>query len=108
MIKQKGYAILHIDEYNEDYLIPVPDIKIKGTWGGIPYPEIGGTYHIASFSGFVSEINLAEKGWISGGVKNGVEARTLDTSHPEVDVYTVSGSWTSTFTIRDAKSGDDI
>nr|GFD56721.1 hypothetical protein [Tanacetum cinerariifolium] len=28
-IKQKGYAMLHIDKYNEDYLMPVPNVKIK-------------------------------------------------------------------------------
>lgn len=108
MIRQKGYAILHIHEWDEDYLIPVPNIKIKGIWGGMPYPEIGGTYHIASSSGFVSEVHFGEKGWISGGTKNGVEARVYNTEQPVVDVYTVSGAWTSTFTARDAGTGEEI
>ncbi|RMZ72577.1 l-asparaginase [Pyrenophora seminiperda CCB06] len=29
-IKQKGYAIVHVDKYDEDYLLPLPNIKVKG------------------------------------------------------------------------------
>ena len=30
-IKQTGHAMLHIDKYNEDYLIPFPDFKVRGS-----------------------------------------------------------------------------
>ena len=57
-----GHAILHIDKYDEDYLIPFPDCKIKGFLSGKLYPELSGTYHIISSTGFVSEIKFSGQG----------------------------------------------
>ena len=37
-IKQMGYAIVHVDKYDEDYLLPLPNIKVKGLLGGVPHP----------------------------------------------------------------------
>jgi oxysterol-binding protein-related protein 9/10/11 len=61
-IKQFGHALVHIDRYNEDFLIPMPDVKVKGFLSGQLYPEIEGTYYIVSSSGFVSELNFSGAG----------------------------------------------
>lgn len=42
-IKQTGHAMPHIDEYNEDHLIPVPDFSVKGFLSDTLYSEISAT-----------------------------------------------------------------
>ncbi|KAF2734996.1 Oxysterol-binding protein [Polyplosphaeria fusca] len=107
-IKQKGYAILHVDKFDEDYLIPVPDLKVKGVISGTPYPELVGKYSIPSSSGWVSEVKFEGKGLIIGGTKNGVSGRIFHTSRPDEDVFTVDGQWNSSFTIKDARTGKEV
>jgi oxysterol-binding protein-related protein 9/10/11 len=107
-IKQVGHAILHIDRYNEDYLLPLPDVKAKGFLSGNPYPEINGSYHIISSSGFTSEIKFSESGVFSGA-RNRFTAtlyRTEDqTKNP---IYTVTGQWSGRYVFRDASNGTVI
>jgi hypothetical protein len=106
-IKQKGYAIMHVDTYDEDYLIPVPNVKVSGILSGTPYPELQGKYSIVSSSGFVSEIKFEGKGLFSG-TKNRVEARVFHIDDPSTDIYTVHGSWAERFTIKDAKAKKEM
>jgi oxysterol-binding protein-related protein 9/10/11 len=107
-VKQTGHAMLHIDTYNEDYLIPILDFRIKGLLSGRLYPELGGTYHIISSSGFVSEISFSGQGFFSG-MKNSFEAKIYHREDEKKSpVYTASGQWSGTFTIRDPISATDI
>ncbi|KAJ4301669.1 hypothetical protein N0V90_003762 [Kalmusia sp. IMI 367209] len=109
-IKQKGYAILHIDEYEEDYLIPVPNVKVKGILSGTPYPELVSSHSIISSTGIVSEIKFEGKSMfgLGSGNRNGFEARTYRTATPKADLYTAKGSWNGNFSIYDAKSGEEV
>ena len=91
-IKQKGYAILHVDQFDENYLIPVPNVKVKGVVSGTPYPELVGTYSIPSSSGWVSEIKFEGKGLIMGGTKNGVSGRVFGGSRRGLEWAGVSES----------------
>jgi oxysterol-binding protein-related protein 9/10/11 len=107
-VKQTGHAMLHIDKYDEDYLIPMIDFKIKGILSGRLYPELSGIYHIISSTGFVSEISFSGQGFFSG-VKNSFEAKIYhredETKSP---IYIASGQWSGEFTIRDPSSATDI
>ncbi|KAL5422064.1 hypothetical protein PMIN04_005063 [Paraphaeosphaeria minitans] len=109
-IKQKGYAILHIDKYSEDYLIPVPNVKVKGLLSGRPYPELVSSYSIISSSGIVSEIKFEGRSLLGlgSGSKNGFEARTYRTAAPTDDLYTAKGSWNGQYSVHDARSGEEI
>jgi hypothetical protein len=107
-IKQKGYAILHIDRYDEDYLIPVPNVKVKGILSGTPYPELTGKYSIVSSNEFVSEVVFEGKGLIMAGTKNGFQARMFNVDAPKEDVYTAKGSWNGSFSIDDPKSREAV
>lgn len=109
-IKQKGYAILHIDKFSEDYLIPVPNVKVKGILSGNPYPELVSSYSIISSTGIVSEIKFEGKSMLGlgGGSKNSFEARVYRTSAPRDDLYTVKGSWNGQFSIYSGQSGAEI
>jgi len=91
-VKQIGHAILHLDRYDEDYLIPLPDFKVKGLLTGTLYPELEGTYHIIASSGFVAEIDFSGKGLLKGK-KNGVDAVLFKEGNREQPLYTVEGQW---------------
>jgi hypothetical protein len=107
-IKQKGYATLHIDRYDEDYLIPVPNVKVKGILSGTPYPELTGKYSIISSTGFVSEIVFKGKGLIIGGTKNRFQARVFNVDAPKEGLYIAKGSWNGPFSIDDPRTGKAV
>ncbi|ORY19022.1 hypothetical protein BCR34DRAFT_553128 [Clohesyomyces aquaticus] len=106
-IKQRGYATLRIDRFDESYLIPVPNIKVKGILSGSVYPELIGSYQIASSSGLVSEIEFEGKGLLTGGTKNGFTARVFD-ARSSNNLYTAKGSWNSSFSFYDSRTGEEM
>lgn len=107
-IKQKGYAVLHIDKYEEDYLIPVPNIKVKGILSGVPYPELYGEYSLISSNGYVSHIKFEGKGFFGSGQKNGFQARMFHVDQPTDDIYVIQGAWNGEFTISDVKASQEL
>ncbi|KAI8942458.1 hypothetical protein NX059_000526 [Plenodomus lindquistii] len=107
-IKQKGYAVLHIDKFDENYLVPVPNVKVKGIISGVPYPELQGEYSLISSSGYVSHVKFDGKGFFGTGTKNGFSARLYHQERPKDDLYTVKGAWNGASTIVDARSGAEI
>ncbi|KAF2873338.1 hypothetical protein BDV95DRAFT_627291 [Massariosphaeria phaeospora] len=106
-IKQKGYAVQHIDRYEEDYLLPIPDVQIKSLLSGSPYPELVGKCSIVSSTGLISEVKFGGKGWI-GGSKNSFAARLYRADKPSEDIYTANGCWNGKFSIHDARSGRQL
>ncbi|KAK3078354.1 hypothetical protein LTS18_007730, partial [Coniosporium uncinatum] len=109
-IKQIGHAILSIDAFDEKHLIPLPSVKVSGILSGSLYPELTGTYHLASSSGFVSELSFSGKKLLGlgGGSKNHFEAKLYRERDPSNVLYTVTGEWNGTFTIHDVQNGRDI
>jgi len=108
-IKQIGHAILSIKKYGEEYLIPLPDVKVSGLLTGTAYPELSGTHEIVSTNGFVSEIDFSGKKFLGlGGSKNHVSAAVYDMKDRKKALYTIEGSWSDSFTIRDEIAGKDI
>lgn len=106
-----GHAILHVDKYDEDYLIPLPSVKVQGLLTGTPYPELVGSYQIASSSGFVAEIDFSGKKLFGmSGKKNGLQASLYgpDDESRKKPLYTVEGTWNDKFTIRDETMGKDV
>lgn len=102
-IKQVGHAILHIDAYNEDYLITLPSLHIEGLITGSPYVELNKSTYIVSSTGYTSKVDYSGKGWLSGK-KNSFTAVMYPHGKSEKDaIYTVEGQWTDQFTIKDAR-----
>lgn len=102
-IKQIGHAILHLDKFDEDYLVPVPDVKVKGVLTGTPYPELSGTYHILSSSGYHSKIEFSGRGLLKGK-KNSFHAYVYHKDNADKAIYEMEGQWTESFSITDVKS----
>jgi len=102
-VTQIGHAILHINAFNEDYLITLPSLHIEGLITGSPYVELNKTSYIESSSGYTAKIDYSGKGWLSGK-KNSFTASLYPKGREKEPVYTASGQWTGSFTIYDAKT----
>lgn len=103
-VKQVGHAFLHLDAYDEDYLITLPALHIEGLITGSPYVELNKSTYIVSSSGYTSRIDYSGKGWVSGK-KNSFNAimypHGKENSKHEY-LYTAEGSWTDSFEIKDS------
>ncbi|KAH6953668.1 oxysterol-binding protein [Ilyonectria sp. MPI-CAGE-AT-0026] len=104
-IQQIGHGIIHIDRYDEDYLVPLPNVIVRGFLSACLYPEIIGTYTINSSSGYVSEINFSGTG-IFRGKRNSFEARVYHSDNPKKSCYELSGVWSEEWRIIDGKTGE--
>jgi oxysterol-binding protein-related protein 9/10/11 len=108
-IKQIGHACLHVSKHDETYLIPLPNVKVKGILTGTPYPEISDKYYIPSTNGFISSIDFTEKGFFgSSDKKHSFEAKLYKEGDEDHPLFTVNGNWDSEFTIHDVHEGKDI
>lgn len=104
-IKQIGHAILSIAEYDESYLIPLPDVKVRGLLSGRLYPEVLGAYSIVSSSGYVSEITFSGAGVFTGS-KNTFEAKMYRKDDPKkTAIYEIAGCWSKGWTVKDSTTG---
>ncbi|KAK4234769.1 protein kes1 [Achaetomium macrosporum] len=106
-IRQVGHATLHVDKYDEDYLIPLPDVKVRGFLSGCLYPEISGTYHLVSSAGFVVEMRFWGEGLIRGK-RNSFEARVYrrEDKGKKNPLFEVAGCWSEGWIVRDCRSGE--
>lgn len=105
-IRQVGHAILTIDKYDETYLIPLPDVKVRGILSGRLYPEILGTYTIVSSTGYVSEITFSGAG-VFRGKKNTFAAKMYRKDDPhKTPLYDVAGVWSEGWTVKDSRTGE--
>lgn len=102
-VKQIGHAILHIDKYNEDYLISLPSLHIEGLITGSPFVELDSVSYIQSSSGYTAKIDYSGRGWLSGK-SNSFTASIYPEDKKKDPIYTADGQWNNTFTIKDAKS----
>jgi hypothetical protein len=72
-----------------------------------PYPELHGTYHTVSPTGFVPEIDFSGKGFLSGK-KNSADVmlyKDRDEKHPP---YTASGQWNETIAFQERENGQEL
>jgi hypothetical protein len=105
-IQQIGHAVLHLDKYDEDYLIPLPNVKVKGILTGGPYPELTEPCKIVSSAGFVADIDFSGKRFFGmSGEKNHVAASIYrtDDHKRENALFTVEGNWTDSLDFKDSQ-----
>lgn len=107
-VRQIGHAVYRIDKYNEDYLIPLPDVRVKGFMSGCMYPEIVGTYHIVSSAGYVAEVRFSGEGMLGRGKRNWFDARIYkkEDVKKKDPLYEVSGCWSEGWTVKEGRTGD--
>ncbi|KAH8706914.1 hypothetical protein GQ44DRAFT_716142 [Phaeosphaeriaceae sp. PMI808] len=101
-VKQVGHAILHLDAFDEDYLITLPALHIEGLIMGSPYIELNGSTYIQSTSGYTARIDYSGKGWVSGK-KNTFSAILYPEGKEKEVLYKIDGQWTDAWQIKDGK-----
>lgn len=94
---------MHIDKYNEDYLITMPKIHIEGLMTGSLSPELSGSSYIRSSSGYTIKINYLCKGWLSGK-RNSFVANVFRDDNEKESLFVAEGQWCDSFSIKDAKT----
>lgn len=104
-IRHIGHTTLHIDRYNEDYLLPFPNVQVRGFLSACIYPEIWGTYKLTSTSGYVSEITFSGAGFLRGKKKNYFEAKVYHRESPKDIKYKLSGVWSEGWQVTDGSTG---
>lgn len=106
-VQQIGHAILHIDEYDEDYLITLPSLHIEGLISGSPYVELNRCSYIQSSTGYTAKIDYSGKGWISGK-SNTFSAVLYPQGKEKEAIYTADGQWNGAFVIKNAKTKEVV
>lgn len=102
-VKQIGHAVLTIPEYDETYLITLPNLHIEGLIFGTPFVELNDCTYITSSTGYTAKIEYSGKGWLSGK-KNSFTASLYPTKKEKDVLYSVTGQWTKTFDIIEGSS----
>lgn len=104
-----GQVMLHIDSYNEDYLLTFPHLHLEGFIPPPPYPEFDNEpVYIVGSSGYTSKITFSGKGWLRGK-RNSFFAQLYPTDKgPEAALFSAEGQWTGVFTIKDLATGEVI
>ncbi|KAF4990315.1 hypothetical protein FGRMN_8544 [Fusarium graminum] len=106
-IRQMGHAIIHLDKFDEDYLVPLTDVTVRGFLSACLYPEIIGTYTIVSSSGYVSEIDFSGAG-LFRGKRNSFEARVYHKDTPKKTCYKLCGVWSEGWKIVDSEGKSEM
>jgi hypothetical protein len=105
-IERAGYSVLHLDKYDEDYLITMPKVHVEGLLTGQLAPELSGPALIRGSNGYRVDIEFMGKGWI-GGRRNAFVARVVRDAEGDGEVvYTVEGTWSGEWVVREGKNGD--
>ena len=93
VVKQTGHAQLIVtlpDGSKETFYITLPDLKIQGLLSFAPYVELDKATYVISSTGYLSTIEYAGRGWVSGQ-KNSFNATLSKDKKP---LYKISGQWT--------------
>lgn len=107
-VQSTGHIVKSLTKYDEHYLLPIPDFKIKGILG-TPYPTTSGTYYIPSTNGYTSVIHFASSSFFSSSEKHSFTAHLYKESDGESNpLFTVEGLWDAEWTIRDNKKGEVV
>ncbi|OTB00703.1 hypothetical protein M426DRAFT_324063 [Hypoxylon sp. CI-4A] len=101
-IERKGYSVLHINKYDEDYWITMPKVHVEGMVTFQIAPELSGVSYIHSSSGYTIRTNYSSKGWLKGKSNSFITTiyRDNDESNP---VYVLEGRWCDSYTIKNGK-----
>lgn len=103
-----GQVVLHLDKYDEDYILTFPQLHLEGFIPPPPYPEFDPEpVYIHSTSGFTSKITFSGKGWLRGK-RNSFFASLYADGQEAEQLYTAQGQWSGVFTVTDARSGTAI
>ncbi|KAG0379632.1 glycerol ethanol, ferric requiring protein [Mortierella sp. AD032] len=101
-VSQTGHAIVTVPQFNEHYLITLPNLNIRGMVTGRPSVELSGTTYIVSSAGLLTTIEYSTKGYFSG------ERHSFKATLKPIDggsaFYTAQGVWSGVSNFTDVKT----
>ncbi|KAF9122707.1 glycerol ethanol, ferric requiring protein [Mortierella sp. 14UC] len=101
-VSQTGHAIVTVPQFNEHYLITLPNLNIRGMVTGRPSVELSGTTYIVSSAGLLTTIEYSTKGYFSG------ERHSFKATLKPIDggsaFYTAQGVWSGASNVTDVKT----
>jgi len=103
VVKQIGYAVVRVDKYDEEHLMTMPTLFIRGLTTGSPHPELGGPCYISSSSGPLTKIEFGTTGTFGLGKKNMIQATIYKTPSMNDVLCEFSGYWDGKMAIKDSK-----
>ncbi|KAG0277635.1 glycerol ethanol, ferric requiring protein [Linnemannia gamsii] len=101
-VSQTGHAILSVPQFNEHYLITLPNLNIRGMVTGRPSVELSGTTYIVSSAGQMTTIEYSTKGYFSGE-RHSFKA-TLKPIEGGSAFYTAQGVWSGVSNYTNVKT----
>ncbi|PNP76710.1 hypothetical protein FNYG_10129 [Fusarium nygamai] len=101
-VRPTGCAIIQDHKHNEQSLMTMPTILVKGVTTGNPYPEMEGPAYIASSSGYLTKIGFHGKGRLGYGQKNQVVAEVFAPNDKDHPLYRITGQWTGEIKVEDS------
>ena len=93
---------MHLERFNEDYLISLPSLHIEGLIYGSPFVELNRSTYIRSSTGYTARVDYSGKGWVSGK-KNSFTAILHADGREKDPLYTIDGQWSDRFVIKEGK-----
>ncbi|KEF62950.1 uncharacterized protein A1O9_00924 [Exophiala aquamarina CBS 119918] len=104
-IEKIGHVMLSLDQYDESYVMTMPDLHLKGLLPPPPYPELDRKTFIAGNNGLTAEIDFFGRGWIRGK-RNSFRAKLFYRDKPKDILYRIEGQWQDvSFTVFNASGG---
>ncbi|KAG0280186.1 glycerol ethanol, ferric requiring protein [Linnemannia exigua] len=101
-VSQTGHAIVTVPQFNEHYLITLPNLNIRGMVTGRPSVELSGTTYIVSSAGLLTTIEYSTKGYFSG------ERHSFKATLKPIDgasaFYTAQGVWSGVSNFTNVKT----
>jgi hypothetical protein len=93
-VEQQGNVFVYLREHEEEYMITMPQLYVRGLMTGATFLEICGDVSIVSSSGFGAKMRFIPKPWFNGEYDQ-VEAVLFDTKSGKIH-FDVWGKWSGT------------
>lgn len=103
--EQTGRIFVYLPKLDEEYVITLPELHVRGLLTGSPFVELTGEVVIIGTNGIGARLKFTPKPWFSGeydGVE-GLIADLKDRKHPPL--LTLRGKWSERVEIIEGESG---
>ena len=103
-VEQQGNVFVYVREHDEEYMITMPQLYVRGLMTGATFLEICGDVSIVSSAGFGAKMRFIPKPWFNGEYDQ-VEAVLFDTKSGKIH-FDVWGKWSGTVYFAEADEND--
>ncbi len=103
-VEQQGNVFVYVREHQEEYMITMPQLYVRGLMTGATFLEICGDVSIVSSAGFGAKMRFIPKPWFNGEYDQ-VEAVLFDTKSGKIH-FDVWGKWSGRIYFAESDKDD--